>query len=106
MPSVIQSILSDVPSEGHVSLTAEVVFWKMKEWACVPPDGFHFLLTTVHVMSAAIAPRPCCGLSRWVAQHHTVLCLLPPSQWDGGENYGGEKKEGGTNALREISFQR
>ena len=62
------------------------------EWACIPPDGFHFLLSPVHFMSAAIAPRPCCGLSRWVAQHHTVLCLLPPSRWNGGENYGGKKK--------------
>ena len=27
------------------------------------------------------------------AQHHSVICLLPPSRWDGGENYGGKKKK-------------
>lgn len=28
----------------------------------------------------------CCGLTQQVAQHHIVVCSLPPSQWDGGEN--------------------
>ena len=28
-----------------------------------------------------------------VVEHHTVFCLLPPSRWDGGENYGGKKKK-------------
>lgn len=28
----------------------------------------------------------CCGLMWQVNKHHTVVCSLPPSQWDGGEN--------------------
>ena len=28
----------------------------------------------------------CCGLNWLMAEHHTVLCSLPPSQWDGGKN--------------------
>ena len=49
-------------------------------------------LSTVHFMSAVIALRPCCALSQWVAQHHTVLCSLSPSQWDGGEKCRGKKR--------------
>ena len=83
MHSVIQNILADVPSEGHVSLTLQVVFWKMKRWACIPPDGFHFLLTTVHVMSAAIALL-------WLSTTQSfAYCPLPGGM---GERIMGEKK--------------
>jgi len=35
----------------------------------------------------------CYGLTQQVTKHQTVVCSLPPSQWDGGENYEGKKKE-------------
>jgi len=35
-------------------------------------------------------PNDCGCLTRLVAQHHTVLCALPPSQCDGEVNW--EKK--------------
>lgn len=28
----------------------------------------------------------CYGLTQQVTKHQTVVCSLPPSQWDGGEN--------------------
>jgi len=34
----------------------------------------------------------CCGLTQLVAEHHTFVCSLPPSQWNGGESWQKKKK--------------
>ena len=61
------------PSDLHVWMRASA-YVHVHLWQC----------------TARLLPLLC---SLRVVEYHRVLCLLPPSRWDGGENYGGKKKK-------------
>ena len=62
------------------------------------------LLLYQHLEPHIRCQNDCGGLTRPVAQHHTVLCALPPSQCDGEENW--EKKQSTICGLKKSYFLR